>query len=102
MAATLSAAFNARTHYINILSDAVVYIAVGVAPTATTTIGGNGKSMRIPADVEKSIAVQPGWKLSAITSTGTASVQIEELSGGFQDNPNQPGQVTVQLVSATT
>ena len=60
---TDSSAFNAKTRFIRVHADAVCSIAVGAAPTASTT------TMRLASGQTEYFGVQPGHKLSVITNT---------------------------------
>jgi hypothetical protein len=58
-----SSAFNAKTRYVRLTTDAICSIAFGANPTATTS------NMRFPANHAEYFAVQPGDKLAAITNS---------------------------------
>lgn len=60
-----SAAFNSSTRMLVVCSDVVCSIALGAAPTATTT------SRRLPANVPTNITVPAGsnYKIAAIANT---------------------------------
>ncbi len=60
-----SAAFNAATRFIRVHNDAICSIAIGTAPTASTS------TMRLPADSIEYFAVPKGesYKISVITNT---------------------------------
>lgn len=58
-----SAAFNAATKCVRVMSDAVCSVAVGAAPVAAAT------NMRLAANVPEYFAVSPGQKIAAITNT---------------------------------
>jgi hypothetical protein len=60
---TDSTAFNAKTRYIRVHADAICSIAVGVAPTASTS------TMRLSAGQTEYFGVQPGHKVSVISNT---------------------------------
>jgi hypothetical protein len=64
---TQSAAFNANTHGIRLMADAVCSIVIGPAT-------GNGPSaaatnMRLAANVPEKFTVPPGYKLAVITNS---------------------------------
>lgn len=58
-----SAAFNDQTQLIEIHTDAVCFILIGAAPTATQT------SMRMAAGETRRYGVTPGHKISVISAT---------------------------------
>lgn len=58
-----SAAFNAKTKYIRIISDVVCSRLVGANPTATSS------NTRMSADAYEFIAVNAGDKIAVITNT---------------------------------
>lgn len=64
-AETDSNAFNAATRYIRVQNDAICSIAIGTAPTASTS------TLRLAADSTEYFAVplNAGYKLSVITNT---------------------------------
>lgn len=59
---TQSAAFNAATRYVRVISDAACHIAAGANPTATTS------NMRLIADAPEYFGVVAGQKLAAIAA----------------------------------
>lgn len=59
---TQSAAFNARTHFIAITSDAAFHYVVGSNPTATTS------ALKVPADTTVHVGVKSGWKIAAVAA----------------------------------
>jgi hypothetical protein len=100
MAATSSAAFNEKTKFVTLYTDADCYISF--RNTATTTIGSQD-SFLLPAGIFKDYAVRPGGTLSAITAAGTATLQVEEFFGAdWHGNQNVPMPGTVQKVDVTT
>lgn len=100
MAATASTAFNDATNFVRLLTDADCFISL--AGTASTTIGTND-SFKLLAGVYLDVAVLPGQTLSAIMSTGSATLQIIEFSGtDYKGNQNVLGIIDVQSVSVTT
>ena len=60
-----SIAFNASTRYIRVQVDAICSIAIGLTPTATTSM------LRLPAESTEYFAVplNSGYKISVITNT---------------------------------
>lgn len=60
---TDSNAFNANTRFIRVHADAICSIAIGAAPTASTS------TLRLAADQTEYFGVQPGHKISVITNT---------------------------------
>jgi hypothetical protein len=60
-----SSAFNDSTRYIRVQNDAICSIAIGTAPTASTS------TLRLPADSTEYFAVPrgAGYKISVITNT---------------------------------
>lgn len=64
-ASTASAAFNARTKFVRLHTDAICSIAFGTAPTATTV------QTRMPADSSEyfQIPVAQTYKVAVITNT---------------------------------
>lgn len=59
---TQSAAFNAATRYVRVISDTNCHLAFGANPTATTS------SMRVVADVPEYFGVVAGQKVAAVTA----------------------------------
>lgn len=59
---TQSAAFNAATRYVRIISDATCHLAFGANPTATTS------NMRVVADSAEYFGVVAGQKVAAVTA----------------------------------
>lgn len=60
-----SSAFNASTRYIRVQNDAICSIAIGLAPTASTS------TLRLPAESIEYFAVPrgAGYKISVVTNT---------------------------------
>ena len=61
--AAQSAAFNARTRFVRIHTDAICSVAFGANPTATTS------SARMAANQTEFFGVVPGHKVSVISNT---------------------------------
>jgi hypothetical protein len=59
---TQSAAFNASTKFVRIISDANCHLLFGANPTATTS------SMRMVADAAEYFGVVAGQKVAAVTA----------------------------------
>lgn len=59
---TQSAAFNASTRLIEVISTVAFHYAVGSNPTATTS------SQLVPANTHKAFGVTPGHKVAVITA----------------------------------
>ncbi len=62
-ASAQSAALNAKTRFVRVISDAVCSIEVGANPTATAA------KMRLPANVPEVFGVTPGQKIAVISNT---------------------------------
>lgn len=58
-----SSAFNLATRFVQLHTDAICSIAIGLNPTATTS------TMRLPADTTVYFGVTAGDKVAAITNT---------------------------------
>ena len=58
-----SAAFNARTNFVRLHSDAICSVAFGAAPTAVAT------AKRMAANQTEFFGVNPGQKVAVITNT---------------------------------
>ncbi len=61
--AAVSAAFNAKTRFVRLHTDAICSVAFGASPTATT----NDK--RMAADQTEYFGVQPGQKVAVTPNT---------------------------------
>lgn len=74
---TQSAALNAATTDVELISTTDCYIAIGANPTAAVTTAG---SHFLPAFTPRGFAAFSGQKIAAIQSTAAGTLAITELT----------------------
>lgn len=73
-AGTISNAVGAQTRLVRVVVTSAAYIAVGAAPTATTS------DVYIPADIPEYFIVGPGEKVSAVQASAGGTLHVTELT----------------------